>query len=138
MDKMDKVPDSLYERCRPFARTELALLDPEVVVAAGKMPQRVLQDLSNTRIVAGDLVQPFDDLGLPPSSVAREWLAPLITNHVQHVQINDRRVVTLVAPHPSERAGRRRIFRECALPVCAWYIRHCVNDSHQRSTSRAG
>lgn len=128
---MDKVPDSLYSRCRPFAQAEIAALQPEILVAQGTTAKYLLPDLD--KVPFSDW-QPFlTHLGIAKASPVDGWLAAVIEDYCRFTRIQSTKAIVLLTPHPSDRQGRWQLFRRLNLPICAWIVRKLIEAQRQQA-----
>ena len=114
-----RVPDKLYENCKEHGLAEMAMLDPQLVVAQGAMARDLLplQDISEEEIrnhvpslMWGDV-----DVG--------SWICTQVKDHLKYWKNGDQAVLVLQAPHPSARQGQWQRFERTMLPTVAHVIR---------------
>jgi hypothetical protein len=120
-----KVHDRLYDRCRAFAYGEISLLDPDIVVTQGKKAKAVLGEMEE--ISDTDLDKSIC-LNTRSSTPSREDLVAA-RHYICFSRINERSVVTMHTPHPTDYGrGWWKEFKD-KLSVCAWLARQLVKCS---------
>lgn len=122
--KRDRVPDSLYERCRSYAQAELQLLLPDIVVAQGPMAAQVLS--ARTHIPKDRVTAVTEHFSSSPSGA---WLSALAEEYLRQVTLDDHVALGLLTPHPSSRNGQWQRFERLDLPPVAWLARALVRDA---------
>ena len=114
-----RVPDKLYENCKEHGLAEMAVLDPQLVVAQGSMARDLLplQDISEEEIRnhVPSLVWGDADVG--------SWICTQVKEHLKYWKNGDQPVLVLQAPHPSARQGQWKRFERTMLPTVAHVVR---------------
>ncbi len=108
-DSMNKIPNSLYSRCKPYALEEIGALQPELVWLQGRTVGGVVGDRFkfDTTTMSG--------LGPEVDCLVREF--------VGRIWLNDQPTVCVETPHPSDRYGRWAQFERAFLPLIAQQAR---------------
>jgi len=130
-DKGDKVPDSLYQRCRGFARDELSLLEPEVLIAQGVQARLLLAPL--VPVPEPELAEAVAVLGVAGPSPVSTWVRAVGKKYVGLTRVGADDVVTIVTPHPSDRGGRWGTFELVGLPIACWLVQQLLAVRHGRT-----
>jgi hypothetical protein len=120
--KRDMVPDTLYERCRPYALEELQLLAPEVVVTQGQRGRAVLPP--GERPVRESVDALAHQLGT--LDWVAEWLWALTSRYLKWISVGEGPALAVITPHPSARGGQWQRFAALDMGPLAWLVRHIV------------
>lgn len=121
--KGDMVPIVLYERCRAFARTEIEVLEPEVIVTQGLQARAAVN--SKQRLPAFRLDTVLARLtGADP--MLKTWLQALANEYLRILTIASQDVIVLDTPHPSARGGQWQRFDRLCLDTVSWIIRELL------------
>jgi hypothetical protein len=121
---MDKVPDEIYRRCLPFAKRELELLQPDVVVTQGQRARKVAEPLEPALL--DQVSAAISHLGVSAGSPLAAPLAEMVGRHLFTTKVLEQAVLALVAPHPSDRGGRWQQFHRLGLPLCGAVLRELL------------
>lgn len=128
--KGDKVPDSLYQRCRPFAVSELGALDPQVVITQGMQARMVVEPI--IPVPEADLSKAIDIPGVDDGSHVRSWLKAVAEMYIGLTRVTGKDVITLKTPHPSDRGGRWQVFNRLALPMSSYLVWQLLSNEQQK------
>lgn len=128
--KGDKVSDSLYQRCRPFAVSELRVLDPQVVITQGMQARMVVEPI--IPVPEADLRKAIDILGVPDGSLICSWLKAVAEMYIGLTRITGKDVITLKTPHPSDRGGRWQVFKRLALPMSSYLLWQLLSNKQEK------
>lgn len=119
---MDMAPAQLYDNCRDFARGELSELDPDLVVAEG-VQARKLMSPQYKRMKPSELGEIKELLPEIPSDHRLVWgsIENTLARYINIRPTGDRKVVWIIAPHPSARGGQWQSFRDISLPIVSHF-----------------
>ncbi len=123
----EAVPDALYHACRPFAKLELTLLQPDIIVTQGEPAQRILdEDFPEREIDIAGLLAPANAIGQVPvfDWLTMDWLATVAARYLTCVRVAGRNVFALHTPRPGGEMWR--MFEQLHLPICAWLLRELL------------
>jgi hypothetical protein len=126
--RMDSVVRELYWNCAEFTLGELEVLRPRIIVTQGKNARICLEQTTPTSVTgeqAGCLLARHADRY---SERLAATISALINEHLRLVSLpsGHRSVWVCSAPHPSDRWGRWRFFRDCHLPIVSAFARDLV------------
>jgi len=132
VDRRDMVPWELYERCCRFARSELEILEPQVVVTQGVQARQVLP--SERQHIPPSWLDTVLQRLPAQSPPIRSWLIALGKEYLRTCQVGATTAITLEVPHPSARGGQWQLFDRVSLEPLSWLVRQLLSCT---STERA-
>ena len=123
-DDKSRMPDPLYKNCLEYAKEELKILRPELVVTQGTLVRSVLgKTASVDRNQLESLVQ---DIHYPSDLPVTTWVVAVGTEYLRWWNAGDERALVLQTPHPSARQGQWQRFVRLSLPILAPLVRRLL------------
>ena len=118
-----RVPNKLYENCKEHGLAEMAVLDPQLVVAQGSMARKLLplQDISEEEIRTHVPSLMWGDVDVG------SWICTQVKEHLKYWKNGDQSVLVLQGLHPSARYGQWQQFERTMLPIVAHVIRQWLS-----------
>jgi len=117
---MDKVPDSLHQRCRDFAVGELDILRPALLWLQGSTVR--WQTCAGHVYDYPDLESAIESFLSRHSQSAAElvrWILPIANRYIGIFKCGDWEIPVIITPHPSDRFGRWHLFEQTVMPIVA-------------------
>lgn len=126
---MSSVPEALYRNCAEFSRREIQLLEPDLVVAQGKMALCGLWNYYRKldEVEISEVLKHLD----AKSGYLQQIVMNLLAEHIQRLTIGDVSAVLLVLPHPSARGGQWQHYEKYFLALSVEIIRFLIAKNHR-------
>ncbi len=117
---MNTVPSAVHYQCRQYLFEELRILEPDIVWLQGNIVRQVVSDrLTTLSIARAGIVSPWLAEANSQTQRLARLIDPIAQEYFRLMAVGERKVMTILTPHPSDRYGRWGLFQRSVMPLIA-------------------